>query len=87
MKKIILILGIGLALGLASGIEATYTKEAIIYNCDPETSIVYCIDAQGHSWSYQGEGLEGQKVKLTIYDNHTSTITDDIIKEVELCLN
>lgn len=91
MKKTIVsltaILAIFSVIGLASAKEATYTKTATIYRFDPKTSMIYCMDKQGHVWKYQGRGLINQEVKLTIYDNHTSAITDDIIKEVELCLD
>ena len=69
-------------IGLFCGYESTYTRKAIITKC--KNGIVYCIDKQGNIWSYEGNATEGQEVTLKIYDNHTSDITDDIIKGAKI---
>lgn len=80
-KAIITILAI-IVIGLLCTYESTYTRQVTVTKC--ENGIVYCIDKQGHIWSYEGNAVEGQEVILTMYDNHTSTITDDTIKEVKI---
>ena len=67
--------------GLLYGCESTYTRQATITKST--NGIVYCTDKQGNVWSYEGNAVIGQKVTLKMYDNHTSDIKDDIIKEVK----
>lgn len=78
----LLIILIGfLTLGIVGSFESTYTRKATIRQND--NGIVQCIDEQGHLWEYKGEGIVGQHITLVMNDNHTSTITDDIVKEVK----
>lgn len=80
-KAIVTILGI-IVIGLLCTYESTYTRQAAVTKC--ENGVVYCIDKQGHIWSYEGYATEGQKVILTMYTNHTDTITDDTIRGVKI---
>lgn len=79
-KAIVTILGI-IVIGLLCTYESTYTRQATVYKSN--NGIVYCIDKQGNLWSYEGNAAIGQEVTLKMYDNHTSDITDDIVKEVK----
>lgn len=79
--KILLVIAVFAVIGVASGYEATYTRKAVITDIQNDT--VTCKDMQGHIWSYNGTGSIGQYVTLKMYDNHTNTITDDVIKGVK----
>lgn len=81
MKKIIITLVVITLIGLLYGCESTYTRQATITKS--VNGIVYCTDKQGNIWSYEGNAVIGQKVTLKMYDNHTETITDDIVKGVK----
>lgn len=81
MKKIIIALAVITLIGLLYGCESTYTRQATVTKS--ANGIVYCVDKQGNIWSYKGDSAIGQKVTLKLYDNHTSTITDDIVKGVK----
>ena len=81
MKKIIIVLAVITLIGLMYGCESTYTRQATVIKS--ANGIVYCIDKQGNIWRYKGNSAIGQEVTLKLYDNHTSTIKDDIIKGVK----
>lgn len=81
MKKIIVVLTVITLIGLLYGYESTYTRQAIVTKCTND--IIYATDEQGNIWCYEGNAVIGQKVMLKLYDNHTSTINDDIIKGVK----
>lgn len=70
-----------LFLGWAGSLESTYTRKATITNISGDT--IYCTDTCGYLWEYYGNGTIGQYVTLIINDNHTSSITDDVIMEVK----
>ena len=81
VKKILIVLSIILALGFMWGVESTYTRTATITNS--ESGIVTAEDKSGHIWQYKGSATVGDSVTLVMHDNHTSKITDDIIKGVK----
>ena len=81
MKKVLIALSIVLVLGLMWGAESTYTRTATITNSD--NGIVTAKDKSGHIWQYKGTAIIGDDVILIMNDNHTSTVTDDIIKRVK----
>ena len=80
-KKILIVLGVILVLGFMWGAESTYTRTATITNS--ESGIVTAEDNCGYIWQYKGSATVGDTVELVMYDNHTSNITDDIIKGVK----
>lgn len=80
LKKILITLSIFIILGLMWGAESTYTRQATITNTSD--NIVTCTDESGHIWQYIGNGTIGDNITLVMYDNHTSNITDDIVKGV-----
>ena len=80
-KKILIVLGVILVLGFMWGAESTYTRTATITNS--ESGIVTAEDNCGYIWQYKGSATVGDTVELVMYDNHTSKITDDIIKGVK----
>lgn len=81
MKKIIIALAVITLIGLLYGCESTYTRQATVIKS--ANGIVYCVDKQGNIWSYKGDSAIGQKVILKMYDNHTDSIKDDIVKGVK----
>lgn len=81
MKKIIITLAVITLISLLYGCESTYTRQATVTKS--ANGIVYCVDKQGNIWSYKGDSAIGQEVILKLYDNHTSSITDDIVKGVK----
>ena len=81
LKKLLVVLGIIMVLGLLWGCESTYTRTATVIN--NQNNLVTCQDMSGNVWQYKGNNAIGEQVKLIMNDNHTSKITDDIIKEVK----
>ena len=81
VKKILIVLSVILALGFMWGAESTYTRTATITNS--ESDIVTAEDKSGHIWEYKGSATIGDSVTLVMNDNHTSKITDDIVKGVK----
>lgn len=81
MKKILIVLVILLIFGILGTWESTYTRTATITNS--ESGIVTAEDNCGYIWQYKGSATVGDSVTLIMHDNHTSKITDDIIKEIK----
>ncbi len=81
IKKILITLSVILVLGFMWNIESTYTRKAIITNS--ESGIVTAEDNCGYIWEYKGSATIGDSVTLVMHDNHTSKITDDIVKGVK----
>ena len=81
IKKILIVLTVFTVLGFLWGAESTYTRQATITNS--ESGIVTAKDNCGYIWQYKGSATVGDTVELVMYDNHTSKITDDIIKGVK----
>ncbi len=69
------------AFSFCSCLESTYTRKATVKNVIEDTVIVE--DEGGNVWEFFGDGFfEGDKLTLTMDNNHTdSIITDDIIKD------
>ena len=80
LKKILIVLSIMLVLGLMWSYESTYARQAIITNS--ENGIVTVQDNCGYIWEYNGSATVGDSITLVMYDNHTSNIDDDVVKEV-----
>ena len=70
-------------LSVCSYIEHTYTKEAI--TCVYDDGVTGFIDNTGHE--YQVDGVDnvvcGQRVKLIMNDECTTSITDDSIRYIK----
>ena len=81
IKKILIVLSVVLVLGLMWGAESTYTRTATITNS--ESGIVTAKDNCGYIWQYKGTATIGDSVTLVMNDNHTSKVTDDIVKGVK----
>lgn len=81
LKKILIVLTIIIMLGIVSIIESTYTREVVVIS--NKNNIVTCEDANGYVWQYRGQANVGDNITLIMHDNHTGTITDDIIKGVK----
>lgn len=81
IKKIALVLIILLAIGLLNNFESTYTRKAKVI--DNKNGFVTCIDETGNIWEYKGSARVGDNLTLIMHDNHTTKITDDIIKGVK----
>ena len=81
VEQILIILSIILALGFMWGAESTYTRTATITNS--ESGMVTARDNCGYIWQYKGSATVGDNVTLVMYDNHTSKVTDDIVKGVK----
>lgn len=60
--------------------ESHYTRIAKVTNVKNET--VRVEDDRGHIWEFFGTGFKkDDEVKLTFFDNHTPTLTDDEITD------
>lgn len=72
-----------LMVGLVGTWESTYTREVTCFNCTYDGTY-QMLDDYGHVWMWEGEGVEvGYNYKLTMDDNHTTDIYDDVIKKIE----
>lgn len=81
VKKVLIVLGLILVLGLMWGCESTYTRQAKVISV--EDNVVQAEDNCGYIWKYKGSARVGDSVTLVMHDNHTSNITDDIVKGVK----
>ena len=81
MKKLLIVLSIMSVLGLLWGTESTYTRKAVVINSTSD--VVVCEDKSGNIWEYEGQAVVGETVTLLMNDNHTSTISDDIVKGIK----
>ena len=81
IKKILIVLVIVIVIGIIGNAESTYTRTATVTNSN--NGIVTTKDNCGYSWEYKGSATVGDTVTLVMHDNHTSKITDDIIKGVK----
>lgn len=81
VKKILIVLAVFVVLGFMWGCESTYTRTATITNS--ESGVVTARDNCGYIWQYKGSATVGDSVTLVMHDNHTSKITDDMVKGVE----
>ena len=81
IKKILIVLARIITKGFINAWESTYTRQAIITNS--ENGIVTVQDNCGYIWQYNGSATIGDSVILVMYDNHTSKITDDIVKGIK----
>lgn len=81
IKKILIVLAMIMAIGIMGNIESTYTREATVTNS--KDNIVTVKDNCGYVWQYKGTATIGDSVILVMNDNHTSKVTDDIIKGVK----
>lgn len=85
MKKTIYItiaiIAVILTLSAFNWIDSTYTRQATVI--DSTAGIVTVRDMNGNIWEYKGIAVKGDTVTLIMNDNHTTTIKDDIIMEVE----
>lgn len=80
MKRLLLVIIALLIIGLLHNMESNYCRKAIV--TENNNNIVTCVDTQGYIWEYRGQAKVGDKVTLMMNDNHTSDITDDIIRGV-----
>jgi len=81
MKKVLIVITILMVIGLFHHFESTYYRQVIVI--DNQKNIVTCIDKSGNIWEYKGQANIGNEITLIMYDNHTSKITDDIIKGIQ----
>lgn len=67
----------------AGYIESHYTKRATVI--DVINDYVTVEDDQGHIWVSGGDGFhKGDRVKLTMFTNHTNYIYDDEIVDAKV---
>lgn len=61
--------------------ENIYSISTIVDNVDYENDIVIVIDSIGNEWVFEGceDWFVGDVCVLTMYDNSTDVITDDVI--------
>lgn len=81
IKKVLIVLAIMAVIGIMGNMESTYTRQATVTNSS--NGIVTVEDNCGYIWEYKGSATVGDTVELIMHDNHTSKITDDIVKGVE----
>lgn len=76
-----------ITLSLASIIETTYTRDAVVDKT--EGLSVHFVDSTGHGWWYDDCYAEvGEEVKLIMHTNNTDNyVEDDIIKDIKFVDN
>ena len=81
MKKFIILITIIIAIGFLNGIEHKYTRTVTVVDVQGQQ---VTVEDNNNYWSFNGEGYEiDQEIKVVMYDNHTSNITDDQIIKVK----
>ncbi len=80
-KKLVIITIAILVLSGISGLDSTYTRKAEVVSTKDD--IIRVEDNCGYVWEYKGSATVGDTVELIMHDNHTSKITDDIVKGVK----
>lgn len=87
MTMMITIIIIISTLTIASFIETTYTRDAVVDKT--EGLSVHFVDNTGMGWWYDGCYAEvGEEVKLIMHTNNTdSCVEDDIIKDIKFTDN
>ena len=82
IKRIIIVLTIIMMLGVLGHYEHQYTRDVVVVEIQGQEVTVE--DKQGHFWCFNGTDYTiDQEITVVMYDNHTSTIYDDIIKGVK----
>ena len=82
IKRLLVLIAILLFIGFIGHIEAHYTREVTVIEVQDQEVTVK--DKQGNLWCFNGTDYTvGQELVVVMYDNHTSTIYDDIIKGVK----
>lgn len=81
IKKVLIVITIIVVIGIIGNVESTYKRTATVINSS--NGIVTVEDNCGYAWQYKGSATVGDTVELIMHDNHTSKITDDIVKGVE----
>ena len=87
IQGIIITLAFLIIMGWAGYMESTYDASGVIVN---ETNNMLTIeDTKGHLWDYEIREYfhKGEKVKITLFDNHTHTIYDDEIVKIKRVKN
>ena len=63
-------------------LDTHYTREVIVQEVTSHEVVVE--DKQGNLWVFCGEGYrEGQALRIVMFDNRTSGITDDQVVKVK----
>jgi hypothetical protein len=62
--------------------DNTYTINATVINADND--VVTCEDVNGNVWEFYGDGFKvNDAIVLIMNSNHTTTIYDDMIEDVQ----
>ena len=87
MTNIMVVVIIISTLAIASFIETTYTRDAVVDKT--EGLSVHFVDTTGRGWWYDGCYAEvGEEVTLIMHNNHTDDyVEDDIIKDIKFTDN
>lgn len=87
MTMMITVVVIISTLTIASFIETTYTRDAVVDKT--EGLSVHFVDTTGRGWWYDGCYAEvGEEVTLIMHNNHTDNhVEDDIIKDIKFTAN
>lgn len=76
--------GLGWTRGQSFNISSTYTAPARVAEVDETTGWVTFIDWNGEAWCVRDDGyVIDQLVIITFNDNHTESIYDDSIVDID----
>lgn len=82
MKRVLTITILLMIIGMAGRAEACYTMIGAVKEASPYGALIE--DSTGDVWYYEQEGFKvNEKVKMFMYDRHTTTKEDDVILRVK----
>lgn len=64
-----------------------YSMNTVVVDFDEQTDTVICVDFNGNEWSFEGieDWAIGDYASLTMCDNSTEVVYDDIICDTTYC--
>ena len=84
LSTIVFFMVLLLTLGITGWYECHYTLDCEVIEVNDEYSVF--VDKAGEEWEWTNEDddefIEGDRVELTMFDNHTHTMKDDEIEKV-----
>ena len=70
---------------LAIFVNNNYTREGVVVATHASNEEVIIVDTTGNEWCFYGVGYEeGDTVTMTMDNNNTDNVNDDIIKNVTI---
>lgn len=82
IKRLLVLTVVLLFIGFIGYIETHYTRDVVVVEVQDQEVTVE--DKQGNLWCFNGTDYKvDQEITVVMYNNHTGTMYDDIIKGVK----